>query len=485
MSAVARHALVVVVDALRADRVGATDDRGDSLTPTIDEIGEEGARFTRAFTAINTTEASVTSLHSGEYPRSTVYRHAYRVSDRERRRVAATPLLPEVLAESGFRTIAVAPALGRWNRRGFEEFVGPDSSSAWLKRLYWRLKPRFPRFANAARALLGGTGSRGDSNADDGVTVQDIRRLTSSFSSARTYGFVRLVDTHLPYEADEDRIESLLDRRDYPTGDLEPIFDAAPAGGFLETSVRPMLTDRDFSVGLPRLCARYDACVMTADSKIARLREELQRLGEWDQTLLMICADHGESLTEHGIYADHHGLYEPTLRVPLIVRSPRTVGSTHEDLVQVPDIGPTVADGLGVSESLGSYGHSLAPAWRSDAHVGRDVILAEENWAQRRFAVRGERFKLIGYEPDDSLPDNGLQCRYCERYHDDPPVLFDLSVDASESRDVIEEYSGIAEDLESKYRRILEELPESGERSPRNYDDEAAVLSRLEDLGYR
>jgi arylsulfatase A-like enzyme len=48
----------------------------------------------------------------------------------------------------------------------------------------------------------------------------------------------------------------------------------------------------------------------------------LDENGLMDTTLLVITSDHGESLTEHGIFFDHHGLYDPTIRVPLLFVPP-------------------------------------------------------------------------------------------------------------------------------------------------------------------
>ena len=68
-----------------------------------------------------------------------------------------------------------------------------------------------------------------------------------------------------------------------------------------------------------RIIAMYDASVRYVDSALKELVEGLEELGMLDDTLIVITSDHGESLTEHGVYFDHHGLYDVSIRVPLIL----------------------------------------------------------------------------------------------------------------------------------------------------------------------
>lgn len=71
--------VILVIDALRADRVG-TYRSNRELTPTLDSLATDSAVFERAFACINTTDLSIMSLHTGEYPRSTVIHHGGFVS---------------------------------------------------------------------------------------------------------------------------------------------------------------------------------------------------------------------------------------------------------------------------------------------------------------------------------------------------------------------------------------------------------------------
>src|SRR5262249_59651935 len=70
------------------------------------------------------------------------------------------------------------------------------------------------------------------------------------------------------------------------------------------------------------MTAMYDAALRYVDEQLRELFEHLGRLELLDRTVVVVAADHGESLGEHGLYFVHDGLYETTVRVPLALRFP-------------------------------------------------------------------------------------------------------------------------------------------------------------------
>lgn len=124
-------------------------------------------------------------------------------------------------------------------------------------------------------------------------------------------------------------------------------------------------------------------------------RDRLQERGQWNDTALIVCSDHGESFYEHDIFADYHGLYVETREVPLVVTTPETRGTRHNDLVQLPDIAPTITHILGVDSSLGAFGPSLLPLLEGSKWGEREAVIAEEAYTQRRTAVRTSDGKYI------------------------------------------------------------------------------------------
>jgi hypothetical protein len=115
------NALLIVVDALRADRVGSACEK--DLTPHIDQFADDATIFTNAFTTTNATDPAVTSIHTGRYPLSNgLVNHGSRVSDQEKQRIEQVAHLPAVLSNDGYRTRKFGRPLGRWHRQGFDSY---------------------------------------------------------------------------------------------------------------------------------------------------------------------------------------------------------------------------------------------------------------------------------------------------------------------------------------------------------------------------
>src|SRR6185295_13219674 len=108
--------------------------------------------------------------------------------------------------------------------------------------------------------------------------------------------------------------------------------------------------------------APYDAEVAYADAMAGKLISDLQSAGQMDRTLVMVAADHGESLGEHG--EPTHGVfaYEVTQRVPWIVWAGSHIGRGASDaLVRLIDLAPTALDLLGIDAPREFEGRSVIP----------------------------------------------------------------------------------------------------------------------------
>jgi choline-sulfatase len=143
----------------------------------------------------------------------------------------------------------------------------------------------------------------------------------------------------------------------------------------------------------------YIGEIAFADAQIGRLLDTLERRQLLDRTLVIVTADHGESLGEHG--ERDHGVfvYESVLRVPLIIRAPGVPTGRVDSVVRLVDIMPTVLDVLGV-ERREMDGVSLMGALRGDGS-GRDLEAYAESLYPQRYgwsavrALRDGRFKVI------------------------------------------------------------------------------------------
>ncbi|GAB7018249.1 sulfatase family protein [Halostagnicola bangensis] len=494
------NVLVVVVDALRTDRVGAYG--GRPVTPTIDELAASGTRFERAYSTINATDPALTSLQTGRLPRTHgVVNHGSHVTDAEKRAIEGTPTLPVALEEQGYDTGAFGRPLGRWHRRGFDRY--PELSSA-----HWRLKS----LEKSASSLLYGIHPAiGDTisrtyNALTGRTGSDdengvVEQFTDFLDDAEEfYSLVHLMDTHTPYDVDDDLVERYLEEYDYENRPLSEVASEFPTGSITANSLTPggvvnqdneRWEDHNVGVGTALARAQYDAAATEADRTIDGLLEALETRELLEETLVVVLADHGESLGEHDIYFEHHGLYEPTARIPLIVRPPGESVEQSDELVSITDVAPTVLDILDGHDDLeesafDTDGQSLRPLLEDEAGwESRDSLLLEEANTQRFRGVRTDRWKYL--EAVDGDP----TCRYCERSHGASEQLYDLEGDPEETDDLVDERPEKAAELRDELAASISahearsETSDGSDGEGVEYDDEEEVLDRLESLGYR
>ena len=207
---------------------------------------------------------------------------------------------------------------------------------------------------------------------------------------------------------------------------------------------------------------RYEGAIAYMDSQIARLLGALQQTRRLESTAIVLAADHGESLGDHG--EREHGIfvYESVLRVPLIVRAPGMRPRRVGDLASLVDVFPTVLDLLGHRERFVSDGRSLLPAMRGQRLPERSVY-AESMYAER-----------FGWSPLRMVRDGRFKFIEAPR-----PELYDLVADPFEQRNLAAQRVPVA----AAMRAELE-----GTRRRPNRDQGALpapdVLRELAALGY-
>ena len=103
-------------------------------------------------------------------------------------------------------------------------------------------------------------------------------------------------------------------------------------------------------------------------------------------TLILVTGDHGESLGENGIYFDHHGLYDSTLHVPLIMSGPSIpTGKRINGLVSSTDVFATILSMAKINYSQNNDSIDLTPYFKKKNDVIRDFVFAEENYYQENY----------------------------------------------------------------------------------------------------
>jgi len=476
------NAIVIVIDALRYDRVGTHTD--SNLTPNIDALAAEGASFSNAFTTINATDSAITSLHTGRHPQGHGILHqGYHIQDDEKRAVESIELLPEILQRNGIKTIKSGRRLGRWHKHGFDIYPGrpknKDSARGRLVEKWNDLRPKigksimslsesgFERLSNIYETL-----SRDSSAIDDCLNNIPLEE--------RFYAHLHLMDTHIPYTPRQELIEQYLGRyeEDIP---LRELADRYEEGNWSYRKCNEWADAFGDDVGTAYMNAMYDASVREADEKVGDLVSGLRERGLLDDTMVIVLSDHGESLTEHGIVYDHHGLYDCSIRIPTIVCLPRRAAVERDELVQITDIMPTILDYLDIDHSHTCDGRSLKPLITGEGEwTDRDAILAEEAHTQRKRVIRTNDYKYI-WTLDDGAP-----CRYCGIIHG-TTELYDMNTDTAETENVAADRPELTNLLQERAERLRQNLMQAEETAERQitYNDEEQIMDRLEDLGYR
>ena len=141
------------------------------------------------------------------------------------------------------------------------------------------------------------------------------------------------------------------------------------------------------------IVAHYYGMTTFIDDGIARVLQELDRLGLAENTHVIFSSDHGEGLNDHGIAAKPMMSYECVNRVPLLWRHPPTVaaGRVHGGVMTQLDFVPTFLDLAGAEPLVGMEGRSFAPVLRGETDTHRDAVIVE------RIAIFGSgRPELVG-----------------------------------------------------------------------------------------
>ena len=221
---------------------------------------------------------------------------------------------------------------------------------------------------------------------------------------------------------------------------------------------------------------------------MGELIRTLKDLDMIDETLVILNADHGESLGEHRIYFDHHGLYEPTIRVPLILSLPKTLPGNRRirALCQHADLLPTILDLTGIRPPQGVGfldGRSLMPLIREKVkEIHPFVISCEANWQLKR-SIRTHQWKLIQSLEKDAYGNPRFE-------------LYDLKSDPGETKNLASRHPDIVRGLHQRMNRWIRKMlvkykrkdPLRGGVKVRLHRmtvaEEEKVKKRLSELGY-
>jgi arylsulfatase len=473
------NTIFIIIDAVRARNVGVYG-YDKPTTPNIDKIAQEGVLFRNAYSCINYTDSSLTSIFSGIYPLGHgILRHGGGLRDEEVKGFiqSGIKLLPEILRSEGYSPIAL-DWMGRWHRRGYNYYSGiPDVKLLRLINLALKAIPRHKSLLSLrAGLLLLRRWILSRTNAAKSTTERAINLIEKNRSKP-FFLFIHYWDVHQGYAVPRrysrpfrDMDYSGIPHHTERVGDLYTI----SSKGLRSLGIKLLSRTKTVS----QQTAEYDGAIRYVDNEIGRLMDTLKKYRIADQTLVIITSDHGESLTEHGIYFDHHGLYEVSIHVPLIMRYPEALprGKSVEGFVQHTDLVPTILDLLDIKHPQEDFdGESLMPLIRQGKEL-RSSVYVEEAYAQRKRAVRTQKYEYI-----KALSEEEATCRLCNRIHGGVEELYDLESDPEQNHNLVKDRPETAKAMQNLLSEWIAYLEQKKAR--RDTAKVKGKIAKLKQLG--
>jgi len=428
--------LFIMTDHQRADSLGMVQS-GVEVCPRLNALAAEGVCFTRAYTTCPLCVPARTALATGLYPT----RNGVVFNDWRGLRAADHAPIHQLLAEAGYDVahvgmhhVRVAPPLER--RVPFAAWIDRADHAAYLAGRDIDADAREglrPFRRTVAENQDGRTRPAEYSNTRVDVWPGPAEDFLDSFLCREAAAFVRrprarpfalflnLWAPHPPLRVPQP-YASLVDpaRTDLPAN-----VGRAGAG---EPSGRRRGVAAQLGQAVPleqwrRVWAAHLGLVRLADDGIGVVLDALAAAGRWDDTVVCFTVDHGDHLGQHGMYQKME-MYEPAVRVPLVVRAPGAAARSFEQVVSHLDVMPTLLELMGLPVPGGLDGVSLAPAILTGASPPDRPAFCQYSGNPtlgdvRRAVIRGEH-KYV-YDPQDA------------------PELYDLAADPLEMRNLADE----------------------------------------------
>jgi len=420
------NVIVISIDTLRNDHcsfAGYT----RRTTPRLDALAAEGTRMTQAYAPTSTTGPTHASLFTSRYPLSHgVVKNGLSLEEK-------LTTLAEALGDEGYATAAVVSSFVLDDKFGYAQGFGSYDSSFT------------PEFASIERRELDGHAVEGAFDQTAGETTRKARQQLERLAAQDDpfFLFVHYFDPHYPFVPPESW-----------------------EGRFATDGADELQLEID----------AYDEEIGFTDEQVGLLLDRLRDLELDEHTLVVVTADHGEGLMQHGHM--HHGLqiYEELVHVPLIFRLPGTIeaGRTIDTPVSLIDLFPTLFSLLGLDRPGELQGLDLSAALSESAPLApqRPIYFHRRHYepgvvsgipvAGEKLGVRSGRWKYIEGQQEESRE------------------LFDLQEDPGERNNLLERDPKIANQLS----RTMESWEEGQLRIASGAVISAEDMRKLNALGY-
>jgi arylsulfatase A-like enzyme len=442
------NVLLVTIDSLRADRLGAYGFE-NAFTPTIDRLAREGVRFNHAMCQLPQTDPSHAAMMTGLYASTS----GVKVHMKDQLPVGAQAAAT-IFHAAGYQTAGI--------------YSWPS-----LDGQYCGLDQGFQTYEGYVFRAGATTGSAGDTTANvpSAPLPAGYQQLTSVVSVVKTSDLT--LSAYPNYDQVFDARADITNQAVFTWLDthatlgpfflwvhyFDPHFPYSPPLGFdhlwglnyqgkfdgayqtiwqiYQNQLHPTPADT------ARIQELYQGEIAFADAQLGRLLGHLEQLGIKDDTIVTVTGDHGESFGEHGDWIHGLKVFETETRVPLLMRYPGHLpaGLSVNAPAQHIDILPTLLDLTGLAAKQPIQGTSLVPVFRQEGATTSRVAFSElANEAFVSMLSWGD-WKIIRNNANDQIQ------------------LYNLSLDEGEQLNLASDALPITAEL---HARLLDQMKVSG-----------------------
>jgi arylsulfatase len=395
------NVLIIHVDQHRIDCLGAYGN-ADVKTPHIDQLAAEGVRYENSFCPYPVCTPSRYSLLSG------MYVNQHRGWSNRSTLAPEIDTFARVLRSAGYRTCAVGKMhfTPTYLDVGFDRMLlaeqdGPgrwdDDYHRYLMRLGLvdrnDLEDQRAEYRRGAPPAYWETFGAMTSNLPEAhhsttwIADQAVETLDGWNADGSYLLMVGFIKPHHPSD---------------PPAPWHEMYDPAKLTLLPGWTEKPLERDMKYNRGyfphaelnqrrLRRAMAYYYATVSQIDHQVGRMIERLKSKGLYDNTLIVYTADHGDFMGFHHMLLKGNFMYDPLVKVPLIIKWPggRRAGQVSSQLVNNVDLAPTICRVAGCRPGMQMRGNDL-----TDPSPGHRLIFAEHRGG-REVMARSRTHKLI------------------------------------------------------------------------------------------
>ena len=436
--------IVISIDPLRADNLSCFNYIYNT-TPNICRFANRNTLFTNAYAHSSWTLPSIMSMITSQYP----YEHGMLIPYQSVL-APSTVTLPQALKNAGYHTIFVGDTnnshlpLDKGLGRGFEVISEDQHKPEAIRELIIQQKnTRKPFFMFIHNFDMSASWSRA-------ASPPASFRFDTSFIPPKLYDpkvfiptawkdAIYYLEQKVDLSEDYSRILSLLKK----STSAQQAYTY-----FNQLSATDQQTILSFSIfeyinmtnptHIRLLRNLYDERLFLVDKSLASPLELLSSPPWDDNTIVIIVANHGDELGEHGRMSHGTNLFGSTTHIPLILHIPNTPSARINALVGSIDIFPTILEVIGITKPKSVHGESLVPLInKTTSHLLRDYVIGQLGPFPWLTTIRTPSWS---YYKDDT---------------DEPPeMLFNVKTDPNEQSNIVNQHANVSKQLQKTLLQV-------------------------------